>query len=490
MIELIKEDKLVLSPFIEIYNYVVKEDHLLRKINQICDFNFIYDELVDKYCLDNGRKGENPIYFFKLLLLKKIYKLSDAKLVERAFSDMAFKYFLGLAPEDKIVCSSAITKFRRLRLKDDELLNKLIHKSMQIAFEQKVITSKTLIMDATHTKSRYNQITPYQALVNESKELRKSVYQVNESIKSIFPKKVNDGILENQIEYCKELVNVIKNKEELMFYPDVQDKLSYLEEVIDDNIDKLKLSTDEDAKVGHKTYDTSFYGYKTHIAINDERLITAAVVTSGEKHDGKYFEELVEKSIKNGMEVDEVLGDSAYSIKENIEYANENDIKLISKLSKTVTHGNKRAVEGFEYNKDADMYTCPAGHLAIKKVHKRPKKKVDGQGDVISYFFDVQKCKVCPQREGCYKADAKTRSYSISIKTNVHKDHMEFQNTEEFKNKAKNRYKVEAKNAELKTGHGYNVATSSGLFGMQIDAATTIFTVNLKRIIKLMEQNQ
>lgn len=484
---MIKENKLVLSSFIKIYDYVVKEDHLLRKINKICNFDFIYDELVDKYCLDNGRKGENPIYFFKLLLLKKIYKLSDEKLVERAFSDMAFKYFLGIAPEDKIVSSSALTKFRRLRLQDSNLLDKLINKSMAIAIEHEIITSKRLIMDATHTKSRYNQITPYQALVNESKELRKSVYNVNESVKSSFPKKVNDGILENQIQYCKDLIAVITDDEELMFYPDIQNKLSYLEEVVDDNIDKLKLSTDEDAKVGHKTYDTSFYGYKTHVAINDERIITAAVVTSGEKHDGKYLEELVNKSTDNGMDVEEVLGDSAYSIKDNIEYTNENEIKLISKLSKTVTHGNKRKVEGFEFNKDADMYTCPEGHLSIKRSETRPKKKDDGQGSVISYFFDIQKCKVCPNREGCYKEGAKTKSYSVSVKTNSHKEYIEYQENEEFKSKAKERYKIEAKNAELKSGHGYDIASSSGLFGMQLDAATTMFAVNLKRIVKLIE---
>ncbi len=50
---------------------------------------------------------------------------------------------------------------------------------------------------------------------------------------------------------------------------------------------ELELSKDEDAKIGHKKADTHFLGYKTHIAISDERIITAATITSGEKHDGK-----------------------------------------------------------------------------------------------------------------------------------------------------------------------------------------------------------
>ena len=48
------------------------------------------------------------------------------------------------------------------------------------------------------------------------------------------------------------------------------------------------------------------------------------------------------------------------------------------------------------------------------------------------------------------------------------------------------RYKIEAKNSELKHRHGYDVASSSGLIGMEMQGAMTIFAVNLKRIVKLM----
>ena len=50
---------------------------------------------------------------------------------------------------------------------------------------------------------------------------------------------------------------------------------------------------------------------------------------------------------------------------------------------------------------------------------------------------------------------------------------------------ARTRYKIEAKNSELKHRHGYDVASSSGLVGMQLQGATTIFVTNLKRIIAL-----
>lgn len=63
---------------------------------------------------------------------------------------------------------------------------------------------------------------------------------------------------------------------------------------------------------------------------------------------------------------------------------------------------------------------------------------------------------------------------------------MDFQESEYFKEKSKERYKIEAKNSELKHRHGYDVASSSGLLGMELQGAVTIFAVNMKRIITLL----
>ena len=124
---------------------------------------------------------------------------------------------------------------------------------------------------------------------------------------------------------------------------------------------------------------------------------------------------------------------------------------------------------------------------SIKKTSTRPKKHAkDGQGTVESYFFDVEKCKHCPFKDGCYKDGAQTKSYSVSIKTNTHKEQMNFQEDEYFKEKSKHRYKIEAKNSELKHRHGYDVASSSGLSCMHLQGAVTMFVVNMKRIIKLL----
>lgn len=462
---------------------IVPKDNLLRKISELIDFTFIYDELVHKYCSNNGRTAECPIRMFKYLLLKTIYAISDVDVVERSRYDMSFKYFLEMCPEEDVINPSSLTKFRKLRLKDMDLLNLLINKTVSIAIEKGIVRSKSIIVDSTHSLSRSNPFSAIEVLRERSKQLRKAVYSVDEDWKERMPKKNNNQDLEKELTYCKELEREIGSDPILCLIPSVKEKLNLLKETVNDTGEHYILSKDADARTGHKSTDSSFFGYKTHLAMTEERIITAAVVTSGEKGDGPELPRLVEISQNNGIEVDTVIGDAAYSGKKNIELASEQNIQIVAKLNSSITQGFRKDEDKFDYNKDADMFVCPAGHLAIRKA--RQGTKGVGTNQVVTYYFDVEKCKSCRLKDGCYKLGAKTKSYSVSIKSDTHLEQQAFQETDYFKEKAQHRYKIEAKNSELKNVHDYGRATSYGITNMQMQGAIAIFTVNLKRIIKL-----
>lgn len=481
-----RQTSLPLSAHDELYEMLIPEDNFLRQMKELVDFSFIEDELKDKYCLDNGRNAEPPSRMFKYLLLKQIYNLSDADLVERARYDLSFKYFLDLIPEAPVIHSSSLTKFRRLRLKDKDLMDMLVEKTVRLALEHEVLASNTLIVDATHTASRFHAKTAQEYVREKSKLLRKTVYNYQESIKEKFPAKPTTDSLEEELTYTNDVLDVIEKEEHLKKLPTIKEKMNMMKEIMDDIEGEVDYGGDPDARKGYKSADYSFLGYKTHIAMSDERIITSAVVTSGEKSDTNYLKELVENTEKNGMEVKTVLGDTAYSSKNNLQYMNKKEMQLISRLHPVITNGKRREDKGFKFNKDADMYVCPAGHLATKKSIK--KRKNSSQNTQLKYYFDVEKCKVCPLRAGCYKEGAKTKTYSVTIKSTEHRDQEEFQETEEFQRLAKERYKIEAKNSELKHRHGLKKANSSGLFGMKIQGAATIFVANMKRIIKLINE--
>lgn len=467
------------SGYTDLYDIVVPQDHELRKLNSLCEnFDFIYEELKDKYCLDNGRMAEDPRMLFKYLLLKVIDNLSDVDVVAHSRYDMSYKWFLGLAPESDVIDPSTLCKFRKQRLSDDGLLDKLIGKSVKIAVDNGLIRSKEIIMDSTHTCSRANAQVPVNVLQQISKQLRKAVYGLDKDAKKNMPEKYEGTDLEKEVAYIETLVEHVSKLPVAMFAA-VSEKLNLLKEKLDDVKDHYDVSKDGDARRGHKTQDSSFFGYKTHIAINQERIITAATVTSGEKDDGSQMQTLIDKSIENGMEVETVIGDGAYCSKENLEESKKKNVAVVSKLNSNVL-GCKND-DRFTFNKDAGMYVCPAGHMAIKKGISKDEK-------IETYYFDVKRCVVCKLREGCFKFNQMSKTYCVCHRAEIQKEQMDFQETDEFKEKYRARYKIEAKNSDLKNNYEYGRAESYGLQAMTLQGAVTMFACNMRRIMRMMQE--
>ncbi len=510
MLKRSKQIEMSLSKYQELYEILIPKQNKWRRINDEVDFGFVYDYIDESYSSEMGRTAQDPIFMFKLLLLKTESGLSDVGLIEMVKVNMEYKYFLGLDPEDTdLIDSSLLTKFRRTRLakyekgengkivkvfdKSEELMDTLIGKTVDLAITKGIIKKKNIgIVDSTHTLSMYGSVSPREKMIQETKKLRKEVYRLDSEMKSVMPKKREaSGLIEDEITYCNELIDLIEKDGRFTEVPIIEEKIRLIKEIVEDTNIELEYSKDQDAKVGHKTADTSFFGYKTHIMMSEERIITAATVTTGEKHDGKQLETLVEKTQDTGIELEAIVGDGAYSESDNLKYCKKNDIKNVSKLSKSVTHGNGKNNDKFEYNKDAGMYVCQAGHMAIRKAKQGTKEDKNGvDTQVECYYFDVEKCKHCPYKDGCYKEGAKSKTYSVKIKSDTHTAQMDYMETEEFKKYYSHRYKIEAKNAEIKAVYNYDKSSACGKSGMTIQGATTLFLTNLNRIYRLEDEKK
>ena len=413
---------------------------------------------------------------------------SDVDVVEHSRYDMSYKCFLGLPPEQTVMIDpSSLTRFRRQRLQDRDLMDKLISQSLQVAAEHGLIKSKSIIMDSTHTKSRANKHYPSEYLQKLGKDLRKSLYSFDGSVKKDLPEKYEGMDLEKAMSYAEALVKKVSELP-LSQLPAVSKRLNLLKEAIDDIQDHYESSVDSDARTGHKSEDDEFFGYKTHMAINQERLVTAAVVTSGEVSDGDYMQELIDRSRANGQDVEEAIGDGAYCSNENLEESGGKGVKVIAKLNANVVQGMRKDDGGFTFNKDAGMYVCPAGQMAVRKsfAKARNQKGKPKKAAKEIYHFDVRKCIVCKHREECFAYNQASKTYSVSIRSEAQERQLAFQKTNEFKEKYRERYKIEAKNSDLKNNLGYDRAESYGIGCMALQGAVTIYAANLKRIVRLL----
>lgn len=467
----------------ELFDLLVPKDNLLRRIKETVDLGFVYDELRCKYSLRSGRPAEDPVRMFKYLLLKTIYDISDVDVVARAIYDLSFKYFLGLAPEEtRLIDPSSLTVFRRQRLKDMALLDKLVARTVSMAIDGGIIKTRTVIVDATHTLARANSREPVAAIARRAAALAKAVRAADKDF--ALPQQPETDKVSVAVEAARGMASAVEADPALAHMPSVGERLNILKETLEDIEVRSVTSPDPDARVGHKSPSKPFFGYKTHIAMTPEGIVAAATVTTGEKGDGPELPGLLAKAESAGLGVGTVVGDTAYSGKGNLEMAEGRGITLAAPLNPRVEGNGGRLP--FTYNKDAGLFTCPAGHLATGVSHDRRKGDRKRRNGRYRYRFDVEKCKVCPLREGCYKAGAKSKAYTVTVRTGLQEEHLKFQRTERYRLLQRERGKVEAKNSELKNVLGYGRALSYGLSCMEVQGAVAIFVANLKRILKLM----
>lgn len=79
------------------------------------------------------------------------------------------------------------------------------------------------------------------------------------------PEKSEGDDLAGEMDYTQQVIDVVAASESLLIIPIVKEKLDMLRETLDDIADHCTTSLkDRDARVGHKSADDAFYGYKTH----------------------------------------------------------------------------------------------------------------------------------------------------------------------------------------------------------------------------------
>ena len=212
---------------------------------------------------------------------------------------MAYKYFLDMEPEARMVDPSLLTKFRKTRITED-ILEEMLKETIQQALDKGLIKSGTIIVDATHTNASVRAKSPTQILRDLSKQLRKEIYKNAFELSEKFPEKPSlESSLEEEISYTHELLSALKEDIFAIENKKIQKLYEKIKELLEtEKIRDIRSKDDEDARFGHKTPTSTFYGYKNHLAITEERLIAGISVTDGGAPDGQELPNLIESAKK------------------------------------------------------------------------------------------------------------------------------------------------------------------------------------------------
>jgi IS5 family transposase len=87
------------------------QDHLLIKMNGLIDWSFVEEEVADRYST-LGQKAIHPLRIFKLLVVQRLYDLSDRDTMTNTDCNIIFRYFVGLGLSEDVPHWTELGKFK------------------------------------------------------------------------------------------------------------------------------------------------------------------------------------------------------------------------------------------------------------------------------------------------------------------------------------------------------------------------------------------
>ena len=137
---------------------LVPENHLVKKIEEAINFEFIHNLTKEYYCLDNGRPCLDTIILFKLVLLNFLFgKNSIRATVEEASVNTAYRWFLGISLTEKVPNYSTFSQNYIRRYKDTEVFKKIFTRIVTQIIELDLVDPSVIFIDGTHIKASANK---------------------------------------------------------------------------------------------------------------------------------------------------------------------------------------------------------------------------------------------------------------------------------------------------------------------------------------------
>lgn len=91
------------EPIIVDLEALVPKEHLLRKIEKVMDYEWLYERLDPYYCHDNGRPGTDPVVLVKMVLIQHLFGIPSLRQTYREIQvNNAYRWFLGYGLLDNI----------------------------------------------------------------------------------------------------------------------------------------------------------------------------------------------------------------------------------------------------------------------------------------------------------------------------------------------------------------------------------------------------
>lgn len=425
----------------------IPKDHFLRKVDEACDFSFIY-KLARPYYSHTGQPGIDPVVLLKMMLIGYLYDItSERKLSQELTVNLAFMCFLGYDIDEDTPNHSVLSKARRRF--GNEIFEQFFEHVIEQCKSKGLIEAEKAFIDSTLISA--NAALTSIVDCDQKITLKRSPKDYLKTVDELNPVEAQDN---------EEPPKQNKSKPK-------KNEISYSK-------------TDPDASIIRRKNKPPQLAYKQHISVDSgpARIITSCSTTSAKVADEHKLPHLISKAHhKHNILPKEVGADTKYGTADNYRFLLESEIKP------SIPHpGGKNNLgfsskNDFTYDKDKDQYMCPQ-EKTLKKAgfvkHSRH----------IIYRASPKDCKQCLALKTCTKSPA-----GRSIIRHVNEPYLE---------RAKEHIKTQQARATMlersvyvenafaceKKDLGLRRAKFRGLTNVSIQSLLTSTAYNIKKLIK------
>lgn len=420
----------------------IPKDHLLRKIQEKVDFDFIYAEVKDTYG-GNGNVSIPPPVILKMMLLLVLYNVrSERELMETIPLRLDWLWFLGYDLDSEVANHSVLSKARgRWGV---EAFRSFFERIVWQCVGAGLVDGSKIFVDSS--------LVDADASNNSVIDTRSLRVQLRESYKK----------LEARLQEKSESTDCSGRRY-------VKENSRYIS------------TTDPDASIVNRGKPK--LSYQLHRAV-DERseVITATETTPGDVNEAHEMISLLESHHMNtGMLADTVVADSKYGTIENFLDCHDRGVEahlpdLKESTAKRIKGLKIFSEERFEYDRESDTYRCPAGHgLRPKSLHMSRQSR--------DYAAPKKVCAVCHLREQCTKNKS-----GRTIKRHLRQEDLERMREASRSAKAKRdiqtRKHLMERSFARGTRYGFDRARWRGLWRVQIQEYLISAVQNIEVLLK------
>jgi transposase len=336
----------------------VPRTHLLRRIQEQIDFNFIYAEVRDTYG-GNGNVSIPPPVILKMMLLLVLYNVrSERELMETIPMRLDWLWFLGYDIDSEVPDHSVLSKARARW--GVEAFRGFFERMVWQCVEAGLVDGRKIFVDSSLVDADASNNS-----VIDTQSLKVQIGEGYKKLEARLEEKWEGGCTRSYAKQNRRYLSI----------------------------------TDPDAGIVNRGKPK--LSYQVHRAV-DERseVITVTETTSGDINEAHEMIPLLESHhLNTGIKAETVVADSKYGTIDNYLACHDRGIEahmpdLKEFTSKRIEKLNIFSEERFEYDRDSDTYRCPAGNrLKPKSLHMGRQSR--------DYAAPKKTCAVCHLREQC-----------------------------------------------------------------------------------------